>query len=876
MDKIKLVIDRFISFDSSQDANERLRRFVERKELKIGSLDYMSYKCEPLWDSTLSRSVSRQTHGFIFLSCVFGQLHTLGTEEQKILSDRLIHLISYWKNLDKSHHDMAFHDETTAQRVINLSGLVYYFKGISDEIIDTCMQIIQSDIELLKSENFYAGLNNHGMFQDISILTAINILNFAPEAESLEQLALSRLEKYFSSCFTTEGIHTENTPSYHLMVSKYLKYILEYTKNGGSGISRKLQDLLDSAEIYAAHCLTPSGYFPPMSDTDHKKVLSGQALNTYRQGYLQYSISHGAQGKEPSSLHYIAPLSGYAMLRSDWSEDATYFNFACAYNADYHKHPDENNIYLQHDGHEIIREAGPFGYDRQNKFTKFGFSSRAHNTLLVDGIGLPRTDQKSNQSFLENISDENIFRVRGKTTRFRDVDWSRCISIDDYDFKNNIRIEDTITSLHEHTYTLIWHLGAGLKPFLTGNVIEVLSSENQKLAELIFEGSPISEIRLLNGQERPYVQGWEFPEMGKRQRSYTVELDIVGSKAILNTEIRLNNFLLDQHTSAEHNIWSTYFGEKPVNYHFEDSKTFNPKGLIVIFSAILPKWSFTYNYRNTLSDSSDYHKLYILDSFGDQGSYYIGNGRNLAELRSVQGLIAETKNKFNISNQKVICVGSSKGGSAAIIHGLISGAHEIVVGAPQYRIGSFLKTPHPNILEYITGGTADSDVAWLDNFIPKLLSSYPPIPKFTILVGREDHHYKNHIIPLVDRLNQLGFSNDFFLLPSAPHSDIGKVFTQYLNTRFTPSSELPDPIYAYYDNNSKKIFSSLFHADPKYFYAFRLFKDGSLISSTKYGHSSSHSWDISESGSYRVRIYKREFMQQDPVARTSITVKVKI
>lgn len=82
--------------------------------------------------------------------------------------------------------------------------------------------------------------------------------------------------------------------------------------------------------------------------------------------------------------------------------------------------------------------------------------------------------------------------------------------------------------------------------------------------------------------------------------------------------------------------------------------------LIIGFSAFSLKEP-TYNYVNTLKDIP-VNRLYILDDYGEKGSYYLGNINSTFVQDAVVNLIEHVMTENNIKRQDVTCIGSSKGG----------------------------------------------------------------------------------------------------------------------------------------------------------------------------------------------------------------------
>jgi len=183
-----------------------------------------------------------------------------------------------------------------------------------------------------------------------------------------------------------------------------------------------------------------------------------------------------------------------------------------------------------------------------------------------------------------------------------------------------------------------------------------------------------------------------------------------------------------------------------------------------------------YNYMRTLEEF-DCHQLFILDDFGARGSYYLCVERDFKIERSIKKLIDDICEKFKI--KKMISLGSSKGGSAAIYYGLKYNFEAIIAGAPQFHIGSYLKKVKSanNVLEFMAGNQDEESVEYIDNIMNNVIESKKEcLSKVIICVGENDPHYQSHSAPLIAALekNNIPFILDF--LNYSGHSAIGKFF----------------------------------------------------------------------------------------------------
>lgn len=122
--------------------------------------------------------------------------------------------------------------------------------------------------------------------------------------------------------------------------------------------------------------------------------------------------------------------------------------------------------------------------------------------------------------------------------------------------------------------------------------------------------------------------------------------------------------------------------------------------LVVVFSGMDSNdKNRLYNYVKGLVDVQvDF--LYLSDPFGYRGSYYWKEGGSDEPLKITQRLL---KNILARKKYKCVCfLGSSKGGSAAVLHGALLGIDYILAASNQYNIGSYV-AQSPNIFYGMTG-----------------------------------------------------------------------------------------------------------------------------------------------------------------------------
>jgi len=219
-------------------------------------------------------------------------------------------------------------------------------------------------------------------------------------------------------------------------------------------------------------------------------------------------------------------------------------------------------------------------------------------------------------------------------------------------------------------------------------------------------------------------------------------------------------------------------GEVDVTYLFKKSYR-KTNGLVIIFSAFPSKGQPPmYNYIRTLS-GIDCNKLFILDRFGDDdyASYYLCENREFAIERSVIALINTLVKENDIKH--IISGGSSKGGAASLYYGIKYGFDNIVVASPQYLLGNFLLKEDKGRQDsaiFMAGGNDRRSRKYLNAIIPSTIEETPHKPHIFIHLGRYEAHYKDHVKPLIKKLDKAQMKYTLDLGEYSRHNDVMKYF----------------------------------------------------------------------------------------------------
>lgn len=310
------------------------------------------------------------------------------------------------------------------------------------------------------------------------------------------------------------------------------------------------------------------------------------------------------------------------------------------------------------------------------------------------------------------------------------------------------------------------------------------------------------------------------------------------------------------------------FGEKEkifksfvdVVYYFEEEP--ESDWLLVVFSAVNPPNKFTYNYVSTLNHLKC-NKLFILDKYGEQGAYYLGENRSFIIETSVVSLLNYITRKYNIQTKDIITAGSSKGGYSALYYGIKYQFGYIVAGGPQTKLGEFLFDQGKNysIAEYIAGDLSLESKEYLNSLLYTVLSMpSDSMPDIYIHVGNEDHHYQNHVIPFTKELSKLGVLYHLDVKNYDSHDGLRQYFPPYLTeTLCNIMDQNIEDVYPIklitIENDKENLVVECITTGSSLEYAFYIYKDEKILEKIYYTSNSKLYFPIKERGRYKCKVF---------------------
>lgn len=239
-------------------------------------------------------------------------------------------------------------------------------------------------------------------------------------------------------------------------------------------------------------------------------------------------------------------------------------------------------------------------------------------------------------------------------------------------------------------------------------------------------------------------------------------------------------------------IWKTFYALNEQKYEIDGHtirylfRNNRSNRLCVVFSAFPQKGKMPgYNYVKTLWNGGGYDYLFICDDMVNiptGGSYYLGNDGYYWGIDAVESFLAYFTQKRKY--ERKIAVGSSKGGTAALIFGLEMQFDAIVIGACQYKIGSYLNCPyHYKTLQALTGAekVSNEEIERLDDITKRvLLKNRETSTEIWFHYSTKEHTYNEQIKELLRDLHDIGYVVHEDVANYQEHSDVAKYFPAYM------------------------------------------------------------------------------------------------
>jgi hypothetical protein len=289
---------------------------------------------------------------------------------------------------------------------------------------------LQQTGDFLRRVTPYDAASNRTVFHAKGLLS---IAQLAPEflgASEWETYSRALLFKAFDAQFFNDGGHVEQSPGYTANIVDDLleAYWLDQKKGDAAAWPASRVSKLNSAMNSYLQILDPNGAVPALSDSYRSTALTSLlkariALNNTTaypaakprmrdvwlfgsataQTYLGSPVNPALPDRGKT---YGMVDAGYYIARSSGTDvDAKQITFDAGPTGGIHGHPDLLNFELFGYGRALISDPGLFTYNSSDANRQYVVSTKAHNTINVDGLSHSALEGKANPGFKVDGAD---------------------------------------------------------------------------------------------------------------------------------------------------------------------------------------------------------------------------------------------------------------------------------------------------------------------------------------------------------------------------------------------------------------------------------------------------------------------------------------
>ena len=262
---------------------------------------------------------------------------------------------------------MAWNDHAYALRTIMLSKLYL----IGDQKMQAKVGLLLTDaVSFLSKDENYDSLSNHGWDQAKALLIASKLIGMNTD------LASNRFRDELTNAFSSEGIHVENSPHYHIHMMNNLVTSIELFIE--MGIEEVFVDemtrIAESTILYYNVIVRENGTIPCIGDS-HKKPPK---LNTITKNFIGKNT-----GKNTLHGFYPFPETGYCYWRKDWNGLNVHLSLKNSHLSRYHRHDDDLSLTLNIGGVDVFIDGGLYKYEEKDEHRMFLRSPFSHSTIVL-------------------------------------------------------------------------------------------------------------------------------------------------------------------------------------------------------------------------------------------------------------------------------------------------------------------------------------------------------------------------------------------------------------------------------------------------------------------------------------------------------------
>jgi len=242
--------------------------------------------------------------------------------------------------------------------------------------LDTLFENIRAQLAYL--ENHVTALGNWRMCEADTLLAAGLLLPWLEESARWRAFGVELINEGFLKQVLPDGAHYELTPGYHHWMTGFFFTYWELSRvkpELGLDIpTEKLAAMFD----YGEATFRPDGLYNAWNDSQAIGSLKDRLFSGYHARFRELT------GERPPHDGFF-PWARQAALRDGEGPQAWYLTFEGAAGVGSHSHLGRNSVSLMAYGKPLVVDSGHLTYEVSDPAMAYGRSTRAHNTLNLNG-----------------------------------------------------------------------------------------------------------------------------------------------------------------------------------------------------------------------------------------------------------------------------------------------------------------------------------------------------------------------------------------------------------------------------------------------------------------------------------------------------------
>jgi len=341
------------------------------------------------------------------------------------------------------------------------------------------------------------------------------------ESENWRKTAAERLYAELDRQVYPDGAQIELSTGYHQV--SLMNFVMAWRVASINDVPMPAEYVSKTERMfdYDLKVMMPNWRLPGLNDADavdiRPALAEGLKLFPDRRDY-EWVASSGSKRAQPSFTSVALPWSGHIVMRSGWQPADRYMLFDAGPFGYGHQHEDALSFVIYACGKYLLVDPGSYPYDSSD-WRKYVLSTRAHNTIMVDGCEQHRGGRPRDQYVLSRP-------MPIKWASNNRYDYAASTYDDGYASDNTVHVKharsvffvkpdywivtDALTPAddRQHRYESMFHLdvsGAEVDEAAKSVRTTDTAGANLTIIPLADDGL---DVRIVSGQKEPVVQGW--------------------------------------------------------------------------------------------------------------------------------------------------------------------------------------------------------------------------------------------------------------------------------------------------------------------------------------------------------------------------------